>query len=191
MKDYYIKRKKWFEENYWFTSHNNLFIPNGVRNEFSLQAKLKILFNLIKKDGKIIDLGCGNGLLLKLLIIKSKQKLIPYGIDFLDKSIQQAKGKVLPKYKDNFNVSNVIEYDLNECFDYIITDPEYVSDEDIEYYYEKCFNALTKNGILIFFLPEDVLKRVAKRSKTLPFLKSKNLKWLRDHNMLCCYVAKE
>ncbi len=192
MNNYYIERKKWFEENYWKENHNDLLIPNGIKGEpGDLISKLNILFQLIKNDGEMIDLGCGNGLLLKLLIIKSKQKLIPYGIDFLQKSIQQAREKVLPEFKENFSVGNVVNINFDESFDYIIADPESVSDEDIVHYYNKCFNALRKNGMLIFFIPPDSLMRIKKRSKTLPFLKTKTLKLLRDHNMLCYYVAKE
>jgi len=189
--DYYLRNKEWFEKTFWSENHDCLLLPNGIFSDEQkdLEVQLKILLELIKRDGKIIDLGCGNGLLLKLLILNSKQKIIPYGIDFLEKSIKQAKEIVFPEFKDNFHVGNVVDYKLEDKFDYIITDPVYVSDEDVEYYYEKCFGALEKDGILIFYMPPDSLRNIIKRSRTLPFLKIKGIKWVKFPPMLFGYIS--
>jgi ubiquinone/menaquinone biosynthesis C-methylase UbiE len=193
MGDYYSERKEFFEKIYWEKDHNNILIPNGI-NSFppvDLIGKLNILLKIINHGGNIIDLGCGNGVLLKLLMGKSNQKIIPWGIDFLDKSIQQAREKVLPKFKENFEVGNCLKINFDKQFDYIISDLECASDDDINIFINKCFNALKKNGALIFFIPSDTYISIKNRGKTMSFLKSKNLNWLKNPNMLCCYLSKE
>ena len=77
---------------------------------------LKIIFNIIKPNSKVLDLGCGDGLLLKELV--EKKGNIGLGIE-----ISMEKIKICLK-----NGISVIQEDLNEglkdfqenSFDYII-----------------------------------------------------------------------
>ncbi len=43
---------------------------------------------LVDREGRVIDLGCGNGLMLRHLVTKSKYKLVPYVVDFIEASIK-------------------------------------------------------------------------------------------------------
>ncbi len=169
MEEYsYISRKEWFLKNYWGKEENNLFIPNGVPNVVGFRSKVAFLLKLITNPGTIIDLGCGNGLLLRYLLEKCNHNLIPYGIDWLEKSISQAKKEVLPEFADNFTVGNVKEIAFDK-FDYVLADPESVSDKDFSAYLEKCI--ASTNHILIFLIPQDVFNRLKTRKLTLPALK--------------------
>ena len=123
--------------------------------------------------------------------MNSKQKLVPYGIDFLQKSVQQARKEVLPEFKGNFCVGNFVRTEFGQRFDYVITDPECASDEDMVYFYDKCVRMLRKNGMLIFFIQPDAFKRIKKRPRTLHLLKTKKLKWIKYRNMVCCYAKKK
>ncbi|MBO3799975.1 MAG: class I SAM-dependent methyltransferase [Candidatus Brockarchaeota archaeon] len=79
---------------------------------------------MIDHDGNVIDLGCGNGLMLRRLVTRSSYKLIPYGVDFIEESIKQAIEVILPMYAGNFAVTNIVVVDLGiNFFDFIFFDP--------------------------------------------------------------------
>jgi 2-polyprenyl-3-methyl-5-hydroxy-6-metoxy-1,4-benzoquinol methylase len=192
MNSYYSQQKQWYEKNYWGENHNDLLLPNGITGSPSeLISKIKVLKKLITHDGKIIDLGCGNGLLLKMYTKQTDLNIIPYGVDFMEKSIRQAKRLVFPEHKGNFIVGNIIDYTFTQKFDYIITDPGCASAEDIGAFYKKCFSALKGNGLLIMFIQSDVCKRINQDNKILSFLKSKKLHWLKSPPILCCHISKK
>ena len=71
------------------------------------------------KNKKILDLGCGDGVMLKYL--HDKYKTISYGVDISKLNIYLCKQK-LPK--DNFYCQDIIKY-LQQCddesFDFIIS----------------------------------------------------------------------
>jgi len=101
-----------------------------------------LFLSLIDHDGKVIDLECGNGLMLKHLVTNSKYELISYGADFIKESIKQTKEIALPEYSDNFIVANVVEADLGEnSFDFIFFDPYIVHPDDLENMVDKLLKA--------------------------------------------------
>jgi 2-polyprenyl-3-methyl-5-hydroxy-6-metoxy-1,4-benzoquinol methylase len=167
-------------------------LPNGITGSpLELISKIKILKKLIKHDAEIIDLGCGNGLLLKMYTQQSKFQIIPFGVDFIEKSISQAKKKVIPEYKNNFTVENIIDYKFTRKFDYILTDPGCASTKDIAGFYRKCLGGLKKDGLLIMFIQSDVCRRINKDNAILSFLKSKKIHWLKSPPILCGYISKK
>lgn len=108
---FYRERKRRLWEMYWKNNDGtDIFMPNGFR---SYPEEIYNLFlRLIDHDGKVIDLGCGNGLMLRHLVRRSKYSLVPYGIDFIEKSIKQAKETILPEYAENFIVGNIVDIEL-------------------------------------------------------------------------------
>jgi hypothetical protein len=60
---------------------------------------------LTETDGNLIDLGCGNGILLKK-IYESNSNIIPYGIDN-DLNRLEDISLLLPQFVDNFWVGNI------------------------------------------------------------------------------------
>jgi SAM-dependent methyltransferase len=80
----------------------------------------------------VIDICCGNGLLLKHLIEHCYSQIIPFGIDFLEHSIKQAKVVLHQNFSDNFFVSNAVNFDFsNFFFDLVLIDPYHFKDEDL------------------------------------------------------------
>jgi len=143
----------------WLENHRNFFSPemNGYSN-VPIGPYLSTL-PLIDGNGKIIDSGCGNGMLLKFLIEFSGHSLIPFGIDLNEKAIAQASKEILSDYADNFLVEDVKTYDFNEGpFDFIITNPFYAKPKMREFT-EKCLKNLKVGGRLIYRVHDDVLKR--------------------------------
>ncbi len=58
------------------------------------------------KDGSFLDIGCGNGFLIKCLQEWSEHTLIPYGIDINTQYVEIAK-ELFPKHQQNFTVLDI------------------------------------------------------------------------------------
>lgn len=188
--DYYAAREKWFRDNYRGRGHGNIFTPNGVLSCRDFIPKLRILGRIVERDGNILDLGCGNGLLLKCALAVLKRKLVPYGVDFLEESIRQARERILPGFGGNFQVGNALDYGFPVGFDYIMTDPEHIADDDMTGFCGRCRERLAVGGALMFFIPDDVLPRLESRRLTIEALGSRGLRWLRSGSLLCGYEVK-
>lgn len=69
---------------------------------------IKFLKEIIKeKDWKILDLGSGNGFLLKK-IKETNPNIIPYGIE-LNYEVAESAKILQPEFKDNFYTGNLID----------------------------------------------------------------------------------
>jgi len=112
----------------------------------------------IHKNGKVIDLGCGNGMLLKFLMEFSGHELTPYGIDNKEALIAKAKEELLD-FKDNFKVDDVKTHNFsNSTFDIIITNPFYTR-PNMKEFTKKCIEHLNTGGRIIFRVHNDVLEK--------------------------------
>jgi ubiquinone/menaquinone biosynthesis C-methylase UbiE len=84
-------------------------------------SEIKYIVSIIKKKSKVLDIGCGDGKLLKTL--EKKLNIEGVGIDFSKKLIDEAKknSKNIKFYcEDMTNISN-LKKKLQNKFDYIIT----------------------------------------------------------------------
>lgn len=72
-----------------------------------------IIVNAINKDGTFLDVGCGNGFLLRCLQEWSDYKLEPYGVDRNPEYIKQAK-ELFSSKSNNFLLLNFWDWDLTE-----------------------------------------------------------------------------
>jgi len=157
-KQYYSKNKEYFSKEYWRDNNGaDLVRANGFR-EYPIFV-YTALCQQIHKDGKILDLGCGNGLMLKHLMQYSGYKLIPYGIEFLKDSIKQAKEILHPQYKDNFIVGNIIDYSFGKGpFDFIFLSPHHIHPTNRKDFLKKLKKNCSHGGKIIFYAHSDVLK---------------------------------
>lgn len=164
------KQKLW--DMYWKNNDgSNIFRPNGF--DVYPEEIYNLFLSLIDHDGKVLDLGCGNGLMLRHLVTRSKYKLTPYGIDFIEESIKQAREVILPEYAQNFIVSNIVDVDLGvSSFDFIFFDPYDVHPDDLQIMIDRLLKAIRPQGKIIFYTYSDVLK-------ALRLLKLFKLKWMR------------
>jgi hypothetical protein len=62
--------------------------------------------NFADLQGDVLDLGCGNGVLLGK-IFKKNPEIIPHGVDVNSEAIQRAK-RLLPPFSDNFNADKYL-----------------------------------------------------------------------------------
>jgi len=146
------------------------------------------ILKIIHHGGKIIDLGCGCGYLLKFLVLNSSFNLTPFGIDMSKEAIDEVK-TLLSDYKTNFFVGDSYRLELHDKFDFILTKPSYVGDYEFKWYYEKCWNMLKPKGRLIFVFHHHTLAKMPKRKRTLKLLKEKNLQWVQDE-ITFAYIEK-
>ncbi|MGD2248012.1 MAG: class I SAM-dependent methyltransferase [Candidatus Methanofastidiosia archaeon] len=117
-----------------------------------------VFLRVITKDGKILDLGCGNGLLLKHIMENSGCHMVPYGVDFIKESIHQAKTIIHPENAENFHSVNIVEFTFPDApYDYILFDPFDIHESDLRNIINKAIKALSDTGFLIFYTYTDVL----------------------------------
>jgi len=183
--NYYARKNERLWSMYWKDNDgSDIYRPNGFQ-EYPEEI-YNLFLDLIDHDGKVIDLGCGNGLMLRHLVTRSKHNLTPYGVDFIEESIKQAKEKILPNYAQNFTVSNIIDVDLGiNSFDFIFFDPYDVHPDDMQAMIDRLIKACKPNGKIIFYTYRDVLKALS----VLKLFKLKLIRWVGD--MLPKSVAKK
>jgi len=156
--EFYLENKNYYLKTYWKNNNgSNLYRPNGFNSlpEDVYQAFAKE----INKNGKVLDLGCGNGLMLKYLMITSGYKLVPFGVDFMKLSIKQAKEILHTQYAANFVATNVVDYSFKKGpFDFIFATLHHIFHNDRKKYLEKLKKNCRKGGKIIFYEYVDVLR---------------------------------
>ena len=128
-----------------------LHMFNPIRIEY-ITEKIKEEFNLINrnnnflKDLKILDIGCGGGLISEPLARLGGEVT---GIDASEKNIKVAK---LHSKKNNLNINyfNKSPEQLNnsEKFDIVLNLEVVEHVENVDLYIKSCSNLLKKNGIM-------------------------------------------
>jgi 2-polyprenyl-3-methyl-5-hydroxy-6-metoxy-1,4-benzoquinol methylase len=133
---FYKSQYDFYKVAYWNISHNSTSIPNGfieypekIYNYFH-----QLLDDIVKINHcNILDMCCGNGLLLKHLMSKCNFDITPYGIDFQENSIIQAQNEIHKEYKENFINKNAIDFEFTLCkFDIILVDPYHFHQDDLQ-----------------------------------------------------------
>ncbi|EKD55948.1 MAG: radical SAM protein [uncultured bacterium] len=162
--DFYLQRKGNYQLKYQ-SDEPNINWSNGFK-QFPVEIYASFI-QFINSNGNILDLGCGNGQLLRFLVENSQHKLIPHGIDFRQEVINEAKEIILPDFADNFRIGNITKIDLeNNLFDYILLDPYHLADCDRKNVIQIIIDKLRKNGRVILYSYHDSLS-------TLPHKKIK------------------
>lgn len=103
---------------------------NGFSSRFVMDTAHQPLLDLIKsfierKPCNVVDLGCGNGALLKK-IIEDNHGITPFGIDYDPINIEHSR-ILIPRFRDNFFVGNIFGSNLlwtqEKHYDYAILMP--------------------------------------------------------------------
>jgi len=156
--EFYREKKRKLWEVYWRDNDGtDIYRPNGFA-EYPDEI-YDLFLSLIDHGGKVLDLGCGNGLMLRHLVQNSEFEPEPHGVDFIEESIRQAREVVLPQFADNFSVANIVDVELEpSSFDFIFFDPYDVHPADIPSVVERILGACKVGGKVIFYTYRDVLE---------------------------------
>ena len=84
----------------WFEEHSGHFATNGY--SFPPWAIYEQFLAVVDGPGPILELGCGNGLLLRFLHDLSGHRLEPFGADINADAIREAKAVIFPERADCF-----------------------------------------------------------------------------------------
>ena len=144
-----IKIKEWFQK------YEDLFSIelNGFKNK-PIISYISIL-PLIDRGGKLLDIGCGNGMFLKFICEFAGYKLQPNGIDCDRDAIENARTIVFPAFAKNFLLNNIDDcLPLKDKFDIIICNP-FHSKKSIDQVIHSCINMLSPSGKLIIRIHND------------------------------------
>jgi len=128
-----------------------LHMFNPIRIEY-ITEKIKQEFNLVNrnnnflKDLKVLDIGCGGGLISEPLARLGGEVT---GIDASEKNIKVAK---LHSKKNNLNINYLNkspeQFNKSEKFDIILNLEIVEHVENVDLYIKSCSNLLKKNGIM-------------------------------------------
>lgn len=143
----------------WFGANEKRFSleKNGYLNPPVL-TYISIL-PLIDVDASILDIGSGNGMLLKFIVEFSNHKITPYGIDVKKEAINEARHKIFPEYADNFVVGDIDEpINFRNKFDIIICNP-FHSSKGIKNLNYRLKKIRRQNGKIILMVHDDLLSK--------------------------------
>ncbi|MFC1716716.1 class I SAM-dependent methyltransferase [Candidatus Poribacteria bacterium] len=155
---YYDNKHQGYLRMYWEQNDGtDIYRPNGYRDE---PGKLFDHFcEQITHDGKVVDLGCGNGLMLRYLMEHTSFTLIPYGVEFLEPSIRQAREIIHPEYKPHFIVCNIVDYEYKDApFDFVFANPHYIHPEDMAGFLYSVLSNCADGGRVVFYTYHDALE---------------------------------
>ena len=117
------------------------YIKESIINSFKLREKVKPL-----KKVKILDIGCGGGLLSEPM---SRLGADVMGIDASDKNIEIAK---FHAKKDNLNIKYLCaspeQLNTSTKFDVILNMEIVEHVKDVDFFLQSCSKLLRKNGIM-------------------------------------------
>jgi len=132
----------------------SLYSKSSLMTKLYLRIKLKIcplvqLETLFPKEGKIVDLGCGNGLFSNILGIGSYRRNI-VGADLDEKKIVLAERTKGPPAYIKYLVGDIVTMDYPRADVFSLVDVLYlIPYKAQEAILRKCAEALAPQGILI------------------------------------------
>ena len=110
----YFERRQYNDQ---YAETGNLNILNGYRQTDyhdipDYRTVVYLLRHLLKKlphssIESIVDIGCGNGLLLAFIRESLGTDIIPYGYEYNPVAIEVLKTKVFPQFAENFSQKDV------------------------------------------------------------------------------------
>ncbi len=161
----------------------NQFIYKGVELEWYLRIKLRFeknynLFNdVIPRDCKIVDIGCGYGFLDFMLNYISDKRII-HGIDYDEEKINTAKSIAKHFKSIKFSETDITQIEIPESEVYILNDVlHYIPEQKQLSILRECMNKIPANGMIIVRDADKDMQKRIKGTKAIEFLSTKVIKF--------------
>jgi SAM-dependent methyltransferase len=130
-------------------------VRSGWQDANAQRYAYDTIYTVTTRAGRVLDLGCANGMLLRHLTLSSGGTLIPHGVDFVSELIDEAR-TLLPLHACDLHVGHIERFHLlRKTFAYVITNPQHVAPEARNEHVRRCLAALTTGGALILVQYDD------------------------------------
>ncbi len=124
-------------------------IENYVKVKVKLEDNYRLYESLTPKQGEIIDLGCGMGLLSYMLSFTSKERTV-FGIDYDADKIRIAQNGFAKGTNLSFAQGDITKFEFRAADTYIISDVlHYLPEAKQREVIANCLQHLRKDGILL------------------------------------------
>lgn len=143
-------------------SQNTIGEQGGLKHQSVIAPEIRKFTENLAVGTKVLDLGCGEGYVGRLLADRGFQLV---GVDYSEKLLDIAKSRNAP--------GQFIKTDLNKQinvgndFDLVISNMVFMDVENLQSAYRNAYNSLKSGGNLLIFILHPVLARpAAKLAKT-------------------------
>ena len=145
----------------------------------------KICSQFVKKNSKILDVGCGTG---DLVISLLQKKYDAYGVDFASSMIKKARLECKKRHipSDKFFLSSFFEFKPHLRYELISANGfiEYISLKQFEVFLERCYQLLESGGLLVIGSRNRLFNVFSFNDYTKAEIKGKNIIPLLNECML-------
>ncbi len=169
-----IEQPSYFKEQ---LKYNYLY--KGPILEWYMKIKVRMeknylpIHELLPKQGKILDIGCGYGFMSYMLQFTSPQREI-IGIDYDEDKIETANHCFSKNDKINFIAADVLEFRFEKYDAIILSDVlHYLKPEEQKLVMEKCFAHLNTDGVIVLRDGNADLKERHKGTRLTEFFSTK------------------
>jgi len=194
---YHLNKSKITATDYYRGALLKNYIYKGPILEWYTIIKTKLennyfLFNeLIPKEGKIMDIGCGYGYLSYMLNLCSPNRIIT-GIDYDQEKINVAQNGILKNNSLNFIHGDIREMEFKPSNAFIISDVlHYIRETEQKNLIVKCLNNLNDGGVLIIRDGNSEMEQKHKGTKLTEFFSIKILGFNKVTIDELCFISKE
>ncbi|MEO6548364.1 MAG: 1-acyl-sn-glycerol-3-phosphate acyltransferase [Ferruginibacter sp.] len=176
----YKKAVARIEQPAWFRSrliYNYLYkgpeLEWYMKVKLSLEKNYQLFHDLLPKEGKLLDIGCGYGFMSYMLYFTSPQREIT-GIDYDEEKIKMAAHCFDKTEHINFYFANALEFPFEKYDGIIVSDMlHYLQPAQQTELIEKCIRHLQPNGTIIIRDANADLKKRHKGTKFTEFLSTR------------------
>lgn len=157
-----------------------------VRVKVKMENRYRQFDELIPKQARITDIGCGYGMLDYMLMMLSPEREIT-GIDYDNDKIELAQhGFLRKKQQLSFTESDALTYDVPESDVFILNDMlHYMSYDKQEALLKKCAAKLSPNGMIIVRDGNKSETEKQKRTKLTEIFSTKIFRFNKTQEELC------
>ncbi len=136
-----------------------------MRIKLSIEKKYRFYDELLPKQGKIIDVGCGYGFMANLLSYTSPERVF-VGWDYDQEKIRVAQEVARYRSKVTFEVKDIVTNDFEQADVFVFNDVlHYLSESDQFNMLRKALSCLNYNGMMVIRDADTELKRRTKFTK--------------------------